>query len=34
MENAEFKKVRIKKHTFSYFDGIIKLEDFDLDNIF
>ena len=33
MENNEFKKVRIKNRTCYYFDGIIKLEDFDLDNI-
>ena len=34
MENNEFKKVRIKNRTCYYFDDIIKLEDFDLDNIF
>ena len=34
MENSEFKKVRIKNRTCYYFDDIIKLEDFDLDNIF
>ena len=33
MENTEFKKVRIKNRTCYYFDDIIKLEDFDLDNI-
>ena len=33
MENNEFKKVCIKKHTCYYFDDIIQLEDFDLDNI-
>ena len=33
MENNEFKKVRIKNRTCYYFDDIIKLEDFDLDNI-
>ena len=33
MENNEFKKVRIKNRTCSYFDDIIRLEDFDLDNI-
>ena len=33
MENTEFKKVRIKNRRCYYFDGIIKLEDFDLDNI-
>ena len=33
MENNEFKKVRIKSRTCFYFDDIIKLEDFDLDNI-
>ena len=32
MENYEFKEVRIKNRT-CYFDGIIKLEAFDLDNI-
>ena len=31
MENDEFKNIRIKNRT--YFDNIIKLEDFDLDNI-
>ena len=33
MENNEFKKVRIKNRTCYYFDNIIKLEDFDIDNI-
>ena len=33
MGNNELKKVRIKNRTCYYFDGIIKLEDFDLDNI-
>ena len=33
MENNEFRKVCIKKSTCYYFDDIIKLEDFDLDNI-
>ena len=33
MENNEFYKVRIKNCTCYYFDEIIKLEDFDLDNI-
>ena len=33
MENNEFKKVPIKDRTCYYFDDIIKLEDFDLDNI-
>ena len=33
MENSEFKKVYIKKCMCYYFDDIIKLEDFDLDNI-
>ena len=32
-ENNEFKKVRIKNCTCYYFDDIIKLEDFDIDNI-
>ena len=34
MRNNEFKKVRIKNRTCCYVDHIIKLEDFDLDNIF
>ena len=33
MDNNEFKKVRIKNCTCYYFDNIIKLEDFDIDNI-
>ena len=33
MENNELKKVHIKNRTCYYFDDIIKLEDFDLDNI-
>ena len=33
MENNEFKEGRIENHTCYYFDGIIKLKDFDLDNI-
>ena len=33
MENNEFKKVSIKNRTCYYFDDIIKLEDFDLDDI-
>ena len=33
MENNEFKKVCIKNRTCYYFNDIIKLEDFDLDNI-
>ena len=33
MENSEFKKVLIKNCTCYYFDDIIQLEDFDLDNI-
>ena len=33
MENNEFKKVPIKNRTCYYFDDIIKLEDFDIDNI-
>ena len=32
MENNEFRKVRIKNRTCYYFDDIIKLEDFDIDN--
>ena len=34
MENNEFKKVSIKIRMCYYFDDIIKLEDFDFDNIF
>ena len=33
MENNKFKKVLIKNRTCYYFDDIIKLEDFDIDNI-
>ena len=33
MENNKFKNVRIKNSTCYYFDDIIKLKDFDLDNI-
>ena len=33
IENNEFLKNCIENHTCYYFDGIIKLEDFDLDNI-
>ena len=33
MENNELKKVRIKNCTHYHFDDIIKLEDFDIDNI-
>ena len=33
MEYNEFEKVRIKNRTCYYFDDIIKLKDFDLDNI-
>ena len=33
MENNELKKIRIKNRTCYYFDDIIKIEDFDLDNI-
>ena len=33
MENNEFKKGRIKNRTCYYFDDIIKLEDFDINNI-
>ena len=32
-ENNEFKKVCFKNRTCYYFDDIIKLEDFDIDNI-
>ena len=32
-ENNEFKKVCIKNRTCRYFDDIVKLDDFDLDNI-
>ena len=33
MESNDLKKVNIKNRTCYYFDDIIKLEDFDLDNI-
>ena len=33
MEKNKLKKVRSKNRTRYYFDDIIKLEDFDLDNI-
>ena len=33
MENSKSKKVNIKNPTCYYFNGIIKLEDFELDNI-
>ena len=33
MENNEFKKVCIKNRTCYYFDEIIRLHDFDIDNI-
>ena len=33
MEGNDLKKVNIKNRTCYYFDDIIKLEDFDLDNI-
>ena len=33
MENNEFLKVHIKNRTCYYFDDIIKLENFDIDNI-
>ena len=33
MENNEFKEVCIKNRTCYYFDDIIKLEDFNFDNI-
>ena len=33
MKNNKFKTVRIKNRTCYYFDDIIRLEDFDLDNI-
>ena len=32
--NNEFKKIDIKNCTCYYFDAIIKIEDFDPDNIF
>ena len=33
MENNEFYKVRIKNRTGYYFNDVIKLEDFDFDNV-
>ena len=33
MQNNDFEKVQIKNCTSYFFDGIIKLEDFYLDNI-
>ena len=33
MENNEFKNFRIKNRTCYYFDDIIKLEDFDFNDI-
>ena len=33
METNKLKKVCIKNHTYYYFDDIMKLEDFYLDNI-
>ena len=33
MENDEFKNVSIKNRTCNYFDDIIKIEDFDFDDI-
>ena len=33
MENNELKKIFIKNCTYYYFDDIIKLEDFDFNNI-
>ena len=33
MEKNEFKKFRMKNRTCYYFDDIIKLQDFDIDNI-
>ena len=33
VENNEFQKVCVKNRTCFYFDDIIKLEDFDLDNV-
>ena len=33
LENIELRKVRIKSSRYYYLDDIIKLEDFDLDNI-
>ena len=31
--NDKLREINIKKHTCYYFDNIIKIEDFDLDNI-
>ena len=31
--NDKWKEIDIKNHTCYYFDGIIKIEDFNLDNI-
>ena len=31
--NNKFKKIDLKNGTCYYFDGIIKIEDFDIDNI-
>ena len=33
MENNEFKKVYIKNRTCYYFDDIIKIKDFDINNL-
>ena len=33
MENNELKKVCVKNRTCNYFNDLIKLEDFDIDNI-
>ena len=33
MENNKYKEVCIKNRTCYYFDDIIKLQDFDIDNI-
>ena len=33
MESNEFYKVRIKNRTCYYFNDVIKLEDFDFDNV-
>ena len=33
MENNEIKRISIKNRTCYYFDGIIKIEDFDVDKI-
>ena len=34
MENNDFEKIRIKNRTCHYFDDSIKLEDFEIDNIY